>query len=45
MWQKGGDVISEDRTTYTMNQEPSVGQVRKLRPGSTTWACTFPAWK
>ena len=30
MWQKGGDVISEDRTAYTMNQEPSVGQVQEI---------------
>jgi multiple sugar transport system substrate-binding protein len=31
MWQKGGDVISADRTQYTMNQEPSVSQVREIQ--------------
>ena len=27
MWQKGGDVLSEDRTKFTMNQEPGLSQV------------------
>lgn len=30
MWQKGGDVLSEDRTKFTMNQEPAIGQVREI---------------
>lgn len=30
MWQKGGDVISEDRTQFTMNQEPSLEQIREI---------------
>ena len=30
MWQKGGDVVSEDRTSYTMNEEPSVSQVQEI---------------
>ncbi len=31
MWQKGGDVLSEDRTKFTMNQEPSISQVREIQ--------------
>ena len=31
MWQKGGDVLSEDRTTFTMNQEPSLSQVIEIQ--------------
>ena len=30
MWQKGGDVLSADRTTYTMNEEASVAQVQEI---------------
>ncbi len=30
MWQKGGDVLNEDRTKYIMNQEPSVSQVQLI---------------
>ena len=30
MWQKGGDVLSADRTSYTMNQEISVAQVQEI---------------
>jgi multiple sugar transport system substrate-binding protein len=30
MWQKGGDVLSEDRTTYTMNEPVSVEQVQLI---------------
>jgi len=30
MWQKGGDVLSEDRTTYTMNEPLSVEQVQLI---------------
>jgi len=30
MWQKGGDVLNEDRTQYIMNQEPSVSQVQLI---------------
>ncbi len=30
MWQKGGDVISEDRTQFTMNQEPSLSQIAEI---------------
>ncbi|MYJ77420.1 MAG: extracellular solute-binding protein, partial [Caldilineaceae bacterium SB0670_bin_27] len=31
MWQKGGDVLSEDRTKFTMNQEPSLSQVVEIQ--------------
>ena len=31
LWQKGGDVVSEDRTRFTMNQEPSVSQVALIQ--------------
>lgn len=30
MWQKGGDVVSEDGTRFTMNQEPSLEQIREI---------------
>jgi multiple sugar transport system substrate-binding protein len=30
MWQKGGDVISEDGTQFTMNQEPSLSQIAEI---------------
>lgn len=30
MWQKGGDVISEDRTQFTMNQEPNLSQIQEI---------------
>ncbi len=30
MWQKGGDLISEDRTQFTMNQEPNLSQIREI---------------
>ncbi|NPV06411.1 MAG: sugar ABC transporter substrate-binding protein [Anaerolineae bacterium] len=31
MWQKGGDVVNQDRTQFTMNQEPSVSQVALIQ--------------
>ncbi len=31
MWQKGGDVVSEDRTRYTMNEDVSVAEVNTLK--------------
>lgn len=31
MWQKGGDVLSEDRTKFTMNQEPGLSQVVEIQ--------------
>ncbi len=31
MWQKGGDVLSKDRTKFTMNQEVSVAQVKEIQ--------------
>ena len=31
MWQKGGDVLSQDRTKFTMNQEVSVAQVKEIQ--------------
>ena len=31
MWQKGGDVLSEDRTKFTMNQEPGISQVLEIQ--------------
>ena len=31
MWQKGGDVLNEDRTQFIMNQEPSVSQVKLIQ--------------
>ena len=31
MWQKGGDVLSEDRTKFTMNQEPGLSQVLEIQ--------------
>lgn len=30
MWQKGGDVVNEERTKYIMNQEPSVSQIQRI---------------
>lgn len=30
MWQKGGDVLNEDRTKFIMNEEPSVSQVQEI---------------
>lgn len=30
MWQKGGDVLNEERTTYTMNEEINVEVVREI---------------
>lgn len=30
MWQKGGDVLSEDHTQFTMNQEPSLSQINEI---------------
>ena len=30
MWQKGGDVLSEDHTKFTMNQEPSLSQINEI---------------
>ena len=29
-WQKGGDILNEERTEYTMNQEPSVAAVQSI---------------
>lgn len=29
-WQKGGDILNEDRTAYTMNQEASVAAVQSI---------------
>jgi len=29
-WQKGGDVLNEERTAYTMNQEPAVAAVQSI---------------
>ncbi len=31
MWQKGGDVLSADRTQYTMNEEASVAEVNTIK--------------
>ncbi len=31
MWQKGGDVLNEDRTKFIMNQEPSISQVKVIQ--------------
>ncbi len=31
MWQKGGDVLSADRTQFTMNQEPGISQVVEIQ--------------
>ncbi|HEY65791.1 MAG TPA: sugar ABC transporter substrate-binding protein [Caldilineae bacterium] len=31
MWQKGGDVLNEDRTKFIMNQEPSISQVKLIQ--------------
>ena len=31
MWQKGGDVLSEDRSRYTMNEEASVAEVNTIK--------------
>ena len=31
MWQKGGDVLSEDRTQFIMNQEPSISQIAEIQ--------------
>src|SRR5690606_9306961 len=30
VWQKGGDVLNEDRTQYTMNEEPAVAAVQSI---------------
>lgn len=30
VWQKGGDVLNEDRTEYTMNQEAAVAAVKSI---------------
>lgn len=30
VWQKGGDVLNEDRTQYTMNEEPGVAAVQSI---------------
>jgi len=29
-WQKGGDILNEDRTEFTMNQEPAVAGVQSI---------------
>jgi multiple sugar transport system substrate-binding protein len=30
VWQKGGDILNEDRTTYTMNEEAAVAAVQSI---------------
>lgn len=30
VWQKGGDVVSDDRTQFTMNEEPGVAAVQSI---------------
>ncbi len=43
IWQKGGDVLSEDRTTFTMNQEPSLSQVVEIQDWHQDGGIHLPA--
>ena len=43
MWQKGGDVLSEDRTKFTMNQEPSLSQVMEIQDWHQEGGIHLPA--
>ena len=43
MWQKGGDVLSEDRTKFTMNQEPGISQVLEIQNWQADGGIHLPA--
>ena len=43
MWQKGGDVLSEDRTKSTMNQEPGISQVLEIQNWQADGGIHLPA--